>query len=91
MNDNRFGQMGGNGMGKPALNITLSDMKAVECESCGGRVFAEGVFLMLVSALLTGTGKEGMMPVPAFYCVKCQTVAEKFLPEDLKSKKLTIV
>jgi hypothetical protein len=70
------------------LNITPKDLKTLTCENCQGEVFAEGIIIKTVSALLTGNGKEGMLPIPAFYCVKCQTVVDKYLPEDMRKTKL---
>lgn len=73
---------------RPSVNITPKDLKTLSCESCQGEVFAEGIIIKTVSSLLTGNGKEGMLPIPAFYCVKCQTVVEKYLPEDMRTTKL---
>jgi len=73
---------------RPAMNITPKDLRTLTCENCQGEVFAEGIIIKIVSALLTGNGKEGMLPIPAFYCVKCQTVVDKYLPENMRKTKL---
>lgn len=73
---------------RPSVNITPKDLKTLECEECHGIVFSEGIIIKTVSALLTGNGKEGMVPIPAFYCVKCQTVVDKYLPEDMRKTKI---
>lgn len=70
------------------MNITPKDLKTLSCEKCQGIIFAEGLIIKTVSPLLTGTGKEGMLPIPAFYCVKCQEVVDKYLPEDMRKTKL---
>ena len=70
------------------MNITPRDLKTLTCEKCQGEVFGEGLIIKTVSPLLTGNGKEGMLPIPAFYCVKCQTVVDKYLPEDMRQPKL---
>lgn len=75
-------------MGNRELNITPKDLKTLVCENCQGEVFAEGIIIKTVSPLLTNNGKEGMVPIPAFYCVKCQTVVDKYLPEDMRKTKL---
>lgn len=72
------------------VNITASDLKTLVCEYCQGTVFAEGIIIKTVSPLLTENGKEGMMPIPAFYCIKCHQAVQKYLPEDLREKKLTV-
>lgn len=71
--------------------ISPGDLKSLNCENCQGEVFSEGVIIKTVSALLTGNGKEGMLPIPVFFCVKCQEPVEKYLPDELKkSPKLKI-
>jgi hypothetical protein len=72
----------------PRMNISPSDLKTLECEKCKGVIFSEGIIIKTISALLTGNGKEGMAPIPAFYCVSCKSVVERYLPDDMKTKKL---
>ena len=74
----------------PQVNITPEDLKTLVCEECGGTVFAEGLVIRTVSPLLTNNGKEGMLPIPAFYCVKCHETVQKYLPEELRKKKFVI-
>jgi hypothetical protein len=73
---------------KTQVNITPSDLKTLVCEYCQGVVFAEGLIIKTVSPLLTENGKEGMLPIPAFYCVACHKAVQKYLPEELREKKL---
>jgi hypothetical protein len=88
MTNNILGMGRDNDIPQPRMNITPKDLKTLQCENCQGEVFSEGLIIKTVSSLLTGNGKEGMLPIPAFYCVKCQTVVDKYLPEDLKSTKV---
>jgi len=88
MTKNILGMGRDNAIPQPRMNITPKDLKTLQCENCQGEVFSEGLIIKTVSSLLTGNGKEGMLPIPAFYCVKCQTVVDKYLPEDLKSTKV---
>lgn len=74
----------------PKLNITAKDLTTLECENCKGTIFAEGLIIKTISAILTGNGKEGMMPIPAFYCVKCHEPVDKFLPEEMRKKSNSI-
>lgn len=76
----------GNGTGStltPAID--MSQTEAVRCPECGCEVFEQGMLLRKVSPLLTGTGQPGLVPVMAFHCVKCGTVLEEYLPEELKA------
>lgn len=83
------GGMGGSGGGMK-VKVSFSDLEEVKCELCGERVFGEGMMLRVMSALLSGTGKEEMVAIPVTYCIKCNGVLERFLPEELRSKKLSI-
>jgi hypothetical protein len=84
------GQFVGNSVPRTStkVNITPEDLKTLVCENCQGVVFAEGLIIKTVSPLLTDNGKEGMLPIPAFYCVKCHEPVQKYLPEEFRDKKL---
>lgn len=66
----------------PQMNIALKDTTKVECEKCANDVFIEGMMLRSVSRFLTGTEKDGLIPIPLFFCSKCQHVNERFIPKD---------
>lgn len=70
-------------LGGPQLS--LADTKAVICEKCGCEIFEQGLLLREVSALMTGTGQPGIIPVPVFLCSKCGHVNSQFLPEEIKN------
>ena len=72
------------------MNIKPEDLKTLVCEKCEGNLFTEGFMIKTVSPLLTGNGKEGMLPVPAFYCISCKTVVDKYLPEDMRKSKIKL-
>lgn len=64
--------------------ISLDQTSAIKCEKCGCETFQEAVILRKVSALLTGTGKPGIITIPTFICTKCGNINEEMLPEELK-------
>lgn len=74
--------MGGNSQGR-GPSIDLNSTTGLECESCGHLYFREAVHIRKVSALLTGTGQPGYMPIPVFECTKCGHVNSEFLPKEL--------
>jgi len=74
-----------NKLGTPKFG--LNDTEAVKCEACGGEVFEEGLMLRKVSALLTGTGQPGIVPVPVFMCAKCGHINKEFLPVGHEDKE----
>ncbi len=71
---------------KPQQRLSVKDTSEVVCDNCKGTTFSEGMFLRKVSALLTGQPKDSYLPIATFYCVKCHTVNDCFIPEELKNK-----
>lgn len=72
-------------LGEPQMS--LRDTEAIRCEACECEVFEQGIMLRKVSALLTGTGKPGVVPVPVFICSKCGHVNSEFIPEELRDEQ----
>lgn len=64
--------------GRPA-GLKLEDMTDIICENCGCRYFNQVHAFKRVSALLSPTGKEQIMPVPSFRCSDCGHINEEFI------------
>ena len=71
---------------RPQQRLSVKDTNEVVCDNCKGTIFSEGMFLRKVSALLTGQPKDSYLPIATFYCVKCHTVNDCFIPDELKNK-----
>jgi len=52
------------------INVNPNDLPEVAC-GCGCKVFAAGVMIRKVSALVNQSGKPGILGTQVFYCVKC--------------------
>ena len=64
------------------INIKPSDLTDVVCEKCGAQTF-EPVFLFKkISAVLSPTGKESLIPLQVYRCTECGHINEGFLPKD---------
>jgi hypothetical protein len=74
-------------MQQSQLNITLDKTVGAVCENCGNDVFAEGLFLRKASKFLTGTERDAIIPIPAFYCVKCHHVNSEFKPQGYNTEE----
>ena len=61
------------------LNIKPEDLKDIVCEQCGGQYFRQVNSFKRLSALLSPTGKEQIMPVPSFRCSDCGHINEEFI------------
>jgi uncharacterized Zn finger protein len=62
------------------VNIDLSNAQDVTCENCGNYTFQEVVLMKRVSALVSPTGKEAIVPIPTFSCNACGFINKQFLP-----------
>jgi hypothetical protein len=67
------------------LNLDISKTTPLVCK-CGNHTFEQGVFLREISALLSPTGKAGIIPVPTFCCNACGAVPDKVLPPFIRTE-----
>ena len=64
----------------PKVGLDYSQTEAIKCEECDSEVFQPAMVLRRVSALLSPTGKETVLPVQLFSCVKCGHVNKDMYP-----------
>ena len=72
----------------------IRDSKNVQCD-CGGFLFTEKMMFKKISAIISPTGKEEVVPMSVIVCDKCGKVPEIFdsqniLPKEIKSNKIKI-
>tara|TARA_R110002012_G_scaffold305027_2_gene508893 strand:- start:1674 stop:1955 length:282 start_codon:yes stop_codon:yes gene_type:complete len=70
----------------PGLNIKPEDLKDIACENCGCKYFRQVNSFKRISALVSPTGKEQIVPVPTFRCDECGFINEEFRPIEQKTK-----
>ena len=68
------------------VNIKPEDLKDIECENCGCKYFRQVNAFKRISALVSPTGKEQIVPVPTFRCDECGFINEEFRPIEQKVK-----
>lgn len=56
--------------------------------TCGSKVFHEAVVLKKVSSLMTGTGREELVPIPVYVCDKCRKIPDEFTSKSAAKKIL---
>ena len=61
------------------INIDLSKVDNVKCDECDNDKFTPAFVIKQISALMSPTGKETLVPIQLFKCVKCGHINEKFL------------
>ena len=63
------------------MNIDFSQTTAEVCEKCENDTFQQVYRMRKLSALLSPTGKETMIPMQVFACAKCGHINSDFLPK----------
>ena len=67
---------------QPQMNIDFSQTTAEICEKCENDTFQQVYQMRKLSALLSPTGTEAMIPIQIFACAKCGHVNKGFLPKE---------
>ena len=63
---------------QPGLNVDFSQTTAETCESCKNDTFVQVFKMRKLSALLSPTGQESMIPIQIFACAKCGMLIKDF-------------
>jgi uncharacterized Zn finger protein len=61
------------------INIDLNNAENIVCEECGNETFEPAFVIKHISALVSPTGQDTMVPIQLFKCSKCNHVNERFL------------
>ena len=59
---------------QPGLQIDISKTDTIVCDECGNASFIQAFFLKKVSALVSPTGKEAIVPIQVFSCGNCGAI-----------------
>ena len=62
------------GMPQKQVQIDISKADTITCDDCGNASFIQAFFLKKVSALVSPTGKEAIVPMQVFSCGNCGTI-----------------
>ena len=64
------------------MKFDLSQTVAQVCEKCQNDTFIQVYQMRKLSALLSPTGQETMIPIQVFACAKCGHINKGFLPKE---------
>ena len=64
--------------GQMQEQIDISKTSAIKCEECENQTFKQSLLLRKLSALVSPTGQETLVPVQVFACEKCGNVNSDF-------------
>ena len=68
---------GGMPQGQQQLDISKAD--TIVCEGCGNASFIQAFFLKKISALMSPTGKEAVVPMQVFSCGNCGAIPKNMI------------
>ena len=63
---------------QPQAQIDIKDTEMVKCDDCGNASFIQAFFLRRLSALMSPTGQEALIPIQVYSCGNCGKVPDKF-------------
>ncbi len=70
--------------GQPNPNMQVKiDMKQASdltCDECGHKYFQQLMMFKKISAVMSPTGEESLVPIQVFACNSCGHVNEQFIP-----------
>ena len=69
-------------MNNPEQQIDLSKTTPEICEKCENDTFVQVYKMRKLSALLSPTGQETMIPIQIFACHKCGHINKGFQPKE---------
>ena len=64
------------------MQVDISQTTEEVCESCENDTFVQVFKMRKLSALLSPTGQESMIPIQIFACAKCGHVNKGFQPKE---------
>ena len=67
---------------QPQMQVDMSQTTAEICEKCENDTFTQVYKMRKLSALLSPSGQESMIPIQVFACAKCGHINKGFLPKE---------
>ena len=61
------------------VKVDLSKADTIKCDDCGNYIFITGHVIKRLSAIMSPTGQEAMIPVQVYSCGNCGKVPKIFL------------
>lgn len=68
--------------GQAQVQINPNDLTDVLCEKCDNQTFVPAFIFKMLSAVLSPSGKESLIPLQVYSCTKCGHINSGFLPKD---------
>ena len=62
------------------VQVDLKQADTIKCKECGNYLWIQSFVLKKLSALVSPTGQETMIPVQVFSCGNCGAVPKNMMP-----------
>ena len=62
------------------VQLDLSQAETILCEKCSNGLFIQSFFLKKLSAVVSPTGQEAVIPVQVYSCGNCGHINQKLNP-----------
>ena len=66
-------------MPKQQVKVDLTQAETIKCEKCENPFFINATILKRISALLSPSGQEGIVPIEVYSCGNCGEVPKSML------------
>ena len=63
------------------VELDISKADTITCEECGNASFIQAFFLKKISALMSPTGKEAIVPMQVFSCGNCGAIPQNMIDQ----------
>jgi hypothetical protein len=64
------------------ININPNDLEDMLCGKCEAQTFKPAFLFKKLSAIMSPTGKDTLIPIQIYQCTECNHINENFLPKD---------
>ena len=64
---------------KQEVQVDLTKADTIKCDDCGNYLFITSYVIKRVSAILSPTGQEGLVPIQVYSCGNCGQVPKSLL------------
>jgi hypothetical protein len=67
------------------VQINPNDLEDITCDKCDSQCFEQTFLFKKLSAILSPTGQETIMPMQIYRCADCGHINEMFLPKQAQA------
>ena len=76
---------------KAQVKVDLKDAETINCEYCDNYLFITSTIIKRISAIVSPTGEEALVPIDVYSCGNCGRVPKTMLEgSGIEEEKLSI-